>query len=49
MNLPTVIILALVAVGVVLALRSVIKRKGSCSCGCDQCSCGCCGTTPQKR
>lgn len=41
MNLPTIIVLLIVAAGVVLALRKV-KRGGSCSChncpgNCHQC------------
>lgn len=48
-NLGTIIVLALIIVGVVSVIRSMIKEKknggSSCSCGCSSCSMNgsCCG------
>ena len=44
MNLPTLIVLALVAVALFFAVRSYVRagRRGGCSCGSSACS-GCAG------
>ena len=44
MNLPTLIVLALVAVALFFAVRSYVRagRRGGCSCGSSGCS-GCTG------
>ena len=39
MNIPTLIVIAIVAMGVFFALRSLRKKKGGCGCG----NCNACG------
>lgn len=52
MNLPTIIIAALIAaVFIAIVVRGIVNRRrgrGGCSCGCSGCS-GCCPTEREKR
>lgn len=51
MNAGDIIIIAVVAVCVFFALRSVVRsrKKGGCSCGCSDCTaCPGCGTDKTK-
>ena len=40
MSVPDLVLLALIGLALVLAVRKVIRSRGSCSCGGD---CSCCG------
>ena len=42
------IVLAVLAVILFFAVRSVIKKKGGCGCGCSECSCGCGGAKKEE-
>jgi len=51
MNLPTIIVGAIVLGAALLALRSILKNhaKGGCGCGCENCANkGYCHGKPQK-
>ena len=38
MNVWDIVIIAVIAAAVIFAVRSAVKRKGRCSCGCGGCS-----------
>ena len=42
------IVLLIVAAIVFFAVRSIIKKKGGCSCGCGSCNCGCGGSKKKE-
>ena len=44
-----VVVFLIVAVIVFFAIRSIIKKKGGCSCGCSNCSCGCGGAKKSEE
>ncbi|MBS4959220.1 MAG: FeoB-associated Cys-rich membrane protein [Clostridiales bacterium] len=50
MSIGTIVVFLLLCVIVFFALRSIIRKKGSCSCGgsCESCHC-CDASSPKKK
>ena len=47
--MANVIVILVIAVILFFAIRSIIKKKGGCSCGCSSCNCGCGGTKKNEE